>query len=336
MATTHLDMHNEIISKEALEGAANQINSDRKPIFTVEHDTALPPIGKVLRAWIEPLEDSEYQLLAEVEIFEKDDPLMLPDGSQGLVRQSNTDHHPFVSKEENVPEQITLKVDHANFASQEEYEAFIEDLHRDSSLPFQTQLIGRKAYIPDVEAIITLGRELLAYLAFRKIIDKFGDKASDKLSDELSNEAVSFYIWVKTTAIKLAKYTVPKNYPITYVFSVPINPHVELVARTSDASEVAASIMEDNLEKPLKQAMEFRDRLGAESVQYLLDKTGEWKFNYLLTNKGKVIGTRKSFSRKARQIDFPISANLTTTGTNRPRQYLGKARRKNRRGKRKP
>jgi hypothetical protein len=46
--------------------------------------------------------------------------------------------------------------------------------------------------------------------------------------------------------------------------------------------------MEDNLEKPLKVAEEYRARLGATRVQFLLDKKGEWKLNYALTDKGQV------------------------------------------------
>src|SRR5260370_30207429 len=67
--TTHLDSHNTIISKEALERAADDINNSKKPVLTIEHDTTLPPIGQIVKALVEPTEDGEYKLLTEQEIF---------------------------------------------------------------------------------------------------------------------------------------------------------------------------------------------------------------------------------------------------------------------------
>jgi len=109
---------------------------------------------------------------------------------------------------------------------------------------------------------------------------------------------------------------------------------VELVARTSAASEVAASIMEDNLENPLKLAQEFHNRLGAERIQFLLDKSGEWKFNYLLTDKGAVIGTEESFSRKARQVDLPLPNHMIIPDRNRLKRPGTTTSKKNKRRKR--
>ena len=43
-ATTHIDRHNTRLTKEALESMARQIKSNRKHVFTIEHDTTLPPM----------------------------------------------------------------------------------------------------------------------------------------------------------------------------------------------------------------------------------------------------------------------------------------------------
>lgn len=318
-ATTHIDRQNTRVTKQALESMANQINSNRKPIMTIEHDTTLPPIGKIIKAWIEPTEDGEYRLLVVQETFEKEEPITLPDGSQGLKRQSEADNNPFVIKAKGIPEKVTLDADLANFASLGDYEAFLQEIKDDTFMPFDSGEIGRKSYIPDPEVIITLGKVILTYFAANKIIDTFGGKISDKLSDKVSDDIAEFYVWVKTVGLKYAKYVIPKNRPVTYVISVPIAPHIELVARTSDASEVVAAIMLDNLEEPLKQAQRCRDELGAERVQFLLNKDGEWKFNYMLTDKGQVIGTKKSFSRKAQQFDLTLPTNLNNVTGDTPK-----------------
>jgi len=317
-STTHIDRHNTRMTKEALESAAAQINSGRKPVLTMEHDVTLPPIGKILHAWIEPTEDGEYQLLTQQEIFEKEERVILPNGLQGLQRQSDTDNHPFVDKIANITERVNISADPANFTSFQAYEVFLNELQTDSPLPFESGEIARKAHIPDPEIIITISQSIIQYLVTKKIIETLSDKVLDKLSDKISDDITDFYTLVKSTAFKYAKYALPKNRPITYIFNIYDEPHVELVIRTTEPSEVAPSIMVDNLEKPLKQAQEFRHTLGAERVQFLLDDKGEWKFNYLLTDKGRVIGTKKSFSRKARQFDLAPPSNLLN-GTKKPR-----------------
>src|ERR1700730_8969394 len=98
--STHLDRHNTIVSREALEKAADDINNGKKPVLTVEHDTTLPPIGQIVMAWVEPSEDGEYKLFTEQEIFEKEWPITLHDGSYGVARESDTTHYAFVDKED--------------------------------------------------------------------------------------------------------------------------------------------------------------------------------------------------------------------------------------------
>jgi hypothetical protein len=226
---------------------------------------------------------------------------------------------------------VTLKADFVNFRSLNEFEAFFKEVQSTSPIPFERGMIRRKAYISNPEIIITISEGILVYLASKGIIDKFVNKIADKLGDEVAEDIVDFYIWIKSVATKLIKYVVPKNRPITYIFSFPITPHVELIAQTSDADEIVASIMEDNLEKPLKAAAEFRARLGATRVQFLLDKKGEWNLNYLLTDKGQVIGTETSFSRKAHQVDLPLPTNMAITKSKQPARLRKGKHRKNRR-----
>jgi hypothetical protein len=334
-STTHIDRHNERMTLQALESMARQINSERKPILTVEHDTTLPPIGKMLRAWIEPMEDGEFKLLIEQEIFEKEEHIILVDGSQGLMRESETDNSPFVRKAKNIPETLILRADLANFASLNDYQAFLTEVKDANLTSFVSEEMGRKSFIPDPELVITIGKGLLTYFVAKKIIDTFGGKISDKLSDEVSNDIAEFYVWVKTVALKYTKYVVPKNRPMTYVFSIPITPHIELAARSSDASEITAAIMLDNLEEPLRQAQEYRDKLGAERVQFLLDEDGEWKLNYMLTDKGQVIGTKKSFSRKAQQLDLSLPPSLNSTPVSTPKLLKQTVKNSSKRPKRK-
>jgi hypothetical protein len=70
IATTHIDRHSTIITKEALDATAEQINCGHRPLLTVEHDLTIPPFGKTVKAWVQPRNDGEYELVVENEIFD--------------------------------------------------------------------------------------------------------------------------------------------------------------------------------------------------------------------------------------------------------------------------
>lgn len=87
MATTHVDRHFHRFSKQSLEGMLKDISGACRPIINVEHDTTLPPIGKVLSGRVLLREDGEYELVAVQEIFEKTIWTELEDGTR-LFKQS--------------------------------------------------------------------------------------------------------------------------------------------------------------------------------------------------------------------------------------------------------
>ncbi len=74
LATTHVDLHNEAFALSALEGMVEQLNRTYLPIG-VEHDPRIPPIGRVLSAEVRKREDGEFEIAAELEIFEEGDRL---------------------------------------------------------------------------------------------------------------------------------------------------------------------------------------------------------------------------------------------------------------------
>ena len=72
MSTTHVDKHNEKVNREGLLKAAEQINQSEITMWiNWNHQSTLPPIGKVEKAWVEQLEDGEFGLYFEGELFEE-------------------------------------------------------------------------------------------------------------------------------------------------------------------------------------------------------------------------------------------------------------------------
>ena len=70
MATTRVDLHGERFPLEALESMRDHIRSSYLP-FIYNHDPRSPPFGRVIDAEIVTLEDGEFALEAEVELFEE-------------------------------------------------------------------------------------------------------------------------------------------------------------------------------------------------------------------------------------------------------------------------
>lgn len=72
LTTTHVDSQGESPSKSALEGMAHVLNSTYLSLH-MHHDPRIPPVGRVLRAEVRPLEDGEYALWGQIEIWEAGD-----------------------------------------------------------------------------------------------------------------------------------------------------------------------------------------------------------------------------------------------------------------------
>jgi hypothetical protein len=72
VATSHTDLHGDVVTPEALARMATQINTSYIPLGT-NHDPRIPPHGRLISARIEVLEDGETALWAIGDIFEPGD-----------------------------------------------------------------------------------------------------------------------------------------------------------------------------------------------------------------------------------------------------------------------
>jgi len=95
IATTHVDLQREKLALSALEGLVAQTN-DRWIPLGMHHDPRIPPIGRVLRAELKQLDDGEWGVETESEIFEPGEapavdpsrkyrPNLRPNGDVGVV-----------------------------------------------------------------------------------------------------------------------------------------------------------------------------------------------------------------------------------------------------------
>src|SRR6266540_2079475 len=133
-ATTHVARDYTHLTKEALEEFAQSYNRDRVLPLNIEHDLTLPPVGKILRAWVAPLEDGEHGLFVEFDEFDQRGVISLPGGAELIVERSSSDQRPFISLHTTAPAQLDVAVDLANFATREDYQALFAAL--DAEVPF--------------------------------------------------------------------------------------------------------------------------------------------------------------------------------------------------------
>lgn len=87
---THVDVHGDRMTLEALHDMAKQINEHYIPM-TVEHDPRLPPIGRIVSATVVPLDDGEFALETESEIWDEKDTLLTLKGDGRTVSIRSVD-----------------------------------------------------------------------------------------------------------------------------------------------------------------------------------------------------------------------------------------------------
>jgi hypothetical protein len=302
MATTHIDLHYERFTRNALEQMNEIINGEAKPLVTYDHDMAIPPAGKLLESRIELREDGEYQLVATQEYFEEIQWGILEDGTKVFKQESVTDRHPFSNKYEQISDEFAVSFDGINFESKEAMRSFIQEIEEQSGTDFEAGMHGRKSLIPDPEFIVQLSKVITGYLLTKKVIDKVGDKVAELIAEDVAK----FYSFARSVIITAAKYARPKGRPITYIFVAPGNPSIEFIARSTDPDVVVNAMLLEKLEGSLSKADYLNKKLGAVRIQYLLNEKGEWEFNYLLTDNGAVIGTEQSLVRRAKRAELMI------------------------------
>ena len=96
LATTHIDRQNERLALSALEDMVEQIEREYLPLIH-EHDPRLPPHGRILSAHIEQLDDGEYALKCQTQLFEPGDEIQLAEENREIpIMGASPDNFDFV------------------------------------------------------------------------------------------------------------------------------------------------------------------------------------------------------------------------------------------------
>ncbi|NQT17131.1 MAG: hypothetical protein HQ582_30540 [Planctomycetes bacterium] len=291
IATTRV-VHQMVLTVESLHDNAATLNSSsRKPVITAEHDKLCPPMGQIISGKVVPLEDGHFGLAAEFDTFAAPTTVALPSGDIGFQQESTTNHFPFATAQFHTPDTFCVGIDPTGLGGAQEAHDFFADLHAAHSTEFGTQPIGRRSLLPDPLVVFTLGTQVSAAW--------LGVRIAKAAADAIEPELKKFFAAMIDTIKRMVVNAIPANRPVTYVLEVHGTPNLEFVARTRDAHAVISAMADSDLTELRPQIDALRDKFGAEFIQFRMQDDATWHFNYLLTEDGKVIGTKESFDYRA-------------------------------------
>lgn len=290
ISSTHIDSHRDMMTKEALEKAVIDINSNRKMRWTLDHKRELPPLGLIDNAeliqkgehYILTAQPFKYAIRREVEW---DNTLQLEAFDEEFI---------FTEIDNTPAESFQISLDHSNFSSFEEFEKLNRDIYELSN-DVELSMHGRKSEIPVPEILLTISKYGALYLLLKPFVEKISEKLAEDFYDETKKQLKAF----KSYLIKVVKLTrqkaIPKGKKLVTIIEIPGMPHIELFARTDDAELISKGLTEKNLVAVGQEINRLSQFIEIGKIQFVLSDKGRWKFNYLLTMKGETIGKKSSF-----------------------------------------
>ena len=307
ISATGRDAHNVVMTKEALDSAAEGMNGDRAVRMGANHDPFCMPCGKIVEAWVEPRED-RHVLVARFYIEDSVRHLVHRETGEQLALLDFTDYpKPFNKRVEKVSRDKTeVHVDFVNFDSKQDYDGFLYEVNQIDDLSCGGGF-GRKSLIPEPFIHIVLSYPEATAVAsvvgwwatirVKKFIDHTVDetlrKIGDDISDRLSAKIISVFGAYK-------RHQSHDERPVVTQITVPGDIELILLTRTAHDSEFQG-IDPTSLRAALER---FKDVLHCgDSIACGREGNGKWEFLYVTTKAGKVIGTLECFNKTIKTLD---------------------------------
>ena len=311
VATTHeiqRGSQKTAFTKGQLEAAAEEIDGERGLPFTVEHDPFCLPIGKTIRAWVEPYE-GEYALMAVTYVEDSPTYRTHPKTGTRLARLSFREApKPFFRKFEGLKDnQVSVSIDLSNFDTLRDFREFERDAENIDET-FSCRLEERHELIPEpiVQFVISnpalsvaLGLGLWASARAEKFIRNTVDETLKKFSVDL---AEILHVKLRDVFRVFGNHRSADDRPVLVQFVMKTDIDLVLLARVECDEDIPVI----DLEKLTAEMENYKDLLhDAEEVTFALSGTDDWEFQYLKTKTGEVVGTADCYERtreKSRNI----------------------------------
>lgn len=303
--TTHIDSHGLRITKNALRKASrNYKTSTYAQSEGLEHDMSLPPLGKVVSQRVRKLDDGEYGLEIKISPYVEYGRLKIL-GHDCIEYKCFADSRPLMLSKRIYVSKTSISYDPANFSNQEDMVNFIKELSESNEIETGTVIIRRSA-IPDPEIVINIPYSTVLGLAAVPLLKGGLQKITEKLSDKIGEELVEFYSFVKKLILTAPKYMNPKNRPITYILKVAMKPSIEFIIVTTEknAPNDILTMLKEKIPERIMDAKKLKKELNVNYVQFLMNDDLDLELNYMTLGDGTVIGTEKSYDRRAKVLEL--------------------------------
>jgi len=290
MATTHVDKHNERVDKNELERVASQINKhDQVMWLTWNHQSTLPPIGTVEKAWVEQLPDGEYGLFFEGDPLLEEEPIVV---TEDLEITPND-----VQQLELRIEGLGLSHDPRNFHDAD-ISRTIEELSKD--VPIEHKFYVRKSEIP--QSVVWV---VVAFIG-GSIAGGFLNRVGEVLADKTLEITKPLLAGIGKKLSSLMDKTIQRDKP-DYIFIVQIpgaNVNVEGALESP-----APAVLEEACEK-LPELCAYAIKVLSQNrpdyfqdLKFLYNHTSHrWEINFLTVKRThKVIKGKRYYI-----LDHPL------------------------------
>ncbi|WP_139113084.1 hypothetical protein [Mucilaginibacter sp. PPCGB 2223] len=304
MSTTHVDSHKDKMSLEALIRMKDTINSDKKLRWGVDHNKEFPPVGQLINAEIVQ-RDEHYYLEADYKPYDYREEVPW---DNTLLMESFKEGYPFIEIDLEIPTETIVAVDPNSFISDKHYNLFLQETQA-LNYPFIGTEHLRKANASTPEIIFTVGQSAIIYHIIKPLAKKIGKKIADKAEKVLVEKGEDFYQFISRTIISAFSHGASSNRPPFVVFQINGIPNIELIAKTSDHDLIIKALKDNKLKAMIEEIDFYRSKFEIEKIQFILTTKGKWKFNYLLTPNGAVVGKKDSFKKRDRRLDIVLNMN---------------------------
>jgi len=270
IASDHVDLHGDRMSKDALESMVAIVNGERKVRWGIDHQRDLPPFGRIANAILEEIEGHFYVTVEQIEYDTYED----VDWNNDLLKASfSTNQCPFNEPDFDIPAKFTVSIDPQNFTTPEDYEDFLNIL-RGADLNIATEEFARKALISDPEIAIRLTEAIFIYKLLKPIAKNIAKKASKEISNRIADDSGKLYSFIKESTIEMLSRVIPKNRPVNYIIKLPGIPEIELLARIKDPEILIKALKESRLKKLRREIDKIESNLNFEKIQFTLTGNG--------------------------------------------------------------
>jgi hypothetical protein len=297
MASTHVDSHGDMITKEALEDLSVKINSGEKKIkMSVEHRRDFPPMGRLENAQVVE-KDGFHYLLVDMVSFPDPEPVVW---NPKLRIQQFDDAFQFIEVDDSQLTKIEVAFDTINFPSREQAFSFAEKIEEEMPDAIKVNFFGRKSDIPDPEIVFRFLEFQALYQFSTPILKKIGEAVADKFAEALVEKSFGTMKHLIKVLRDSLRQMIPKNKPVAVIFEIPGKPHIELIAKTRDEYSIKKAFTKKRLDKVKAEITGLLTEVPVAKIQFLMTSDSRWKFNYLITERGQVIGTKESFEQRTK------------------------------------